>query len=293
MAAHLKEKPKKQRKLLWIIVWLLSACVTVGALLVWDPMNWLHQSKVDKSGVNPDVPVPTVTEAPPTETDPPETEAPTEPTETDEPETESTEPLPDNRVDWGYYHSLNANLYAWIYIPGTGIDLPVMQAYGEMDDNFYLNHDMDNNYDRNGLPYTQKANAKDFSDPVTVIYGHNMLQDGVMFSNLLYYKDADFFAENEYIYIYQPFRVLTYRIVSAHVFDTRHILNSYDFTKESDLRDYLDYILAPHTMIANVREGVELTTEDHILTLSTCTTVNGQKVRYLVQGVLVDDQPTN
>lgn len=290
MAKYENKTENRARKVLWIAILILSLGIIGAAVYFAIPML-SPEPAIDTSGLETDVSLPTteVTEPTPSET---ETE-PIEPSETEPATTEPTEPRPDNRVDWTYYKGLNSDVYAWIYIPGTGIDLPVLQSWGAQDDNFYLHHDMYGNYDYNGIPYTQKANAKDFSDPVTVIYGHNMLRDGVMFTNLLYFQDAEFFEENEFFYIYQPNRVLTYRIVSAHVYDTRHILNSFDFSKDEDFQEYLDYILAPRTVIKNVREGVELTTEDRIVTLSTCTRVNGEKVRYLIQGVLVDDQRTN
>ena len=133
-------------------------------------------------------------------------------------------------------------------------------------------------------------NAKDFSDPVTVLYGHHML-DNSMFSTLYYFRDQQFFDTNEFFYIYTPGHILTYRIVSAHQYDERHILNSFDFSKEDVFREYLDEISNPRSMLADVRDGIQLTTEDRIVTLSTC--ISGGSMRYLVQGVLIDDQPTN
>ena len=291
---------KKRRLWLWIPILVLSLLLLGGAgLFLFAPNTfaqlfpWILSPKqtVDNSKINEDAAVPTApaqtasTLPTPGDSDAP-TEASTEPA--------PTEPLADNRVeDWSYYQDINPDVYAWIYIPNTGIDLPVLQSQGEEDDNLYLLHNIYKDYDLYGEPYTQKANAKDFSDPVTVIYGHNMRVRDIMFSNLLDFRDYDFFNENEFFYIYQPHRVLTYRIVSAHAYDTRHILNTNDFTKEEDVQAYFDYILAPKTMVANVREGVTLTTEDKVVTLSTCIHINGIKQRYLLQGVLIDDQPTN
>ena len=287
-------KGKKSKRWLWLLLLVLSLALVCGAVLFllfpqWFPFLLPQAKETDLSGINQDAPLPTAATEPPTE----ETETPTEPTE--EPTTEEpTEPLPDNRVeDWSYYQSINPDVYAWIYVPNTGIDLPILQSTPAEDDNLYLRHNIYLEYDKGGALYTQKANAQDFSDPVTVIYGHNMFRRDSMFSNLLDFRDPDFFAETEFFYIYQPQRALTYRIVSAHAYDTRHILNTNDFSKEEDIRTYFDYILAPKTMIANVREGAELTTEDKVVTLSTCINIGGVMQRYLVQGVLVDDQQTN
>ena len=205
-------------------------------------------------------------------------------------EGQNTEPqLQTNPIDFKGLRELNSDIYAWIYIPNTDIDLPVFQASADKDDNFYMYHNAKGEYEFKGSIYSQRLNEKDFQDPVTVLYGHHMLDDS-MFSNLHYYMDKQFFEENEYFFIYTPGHILTYRIVSAHEYDERHILNSFDFSKEKIFRDYLDYITEPRTMVANVREDVVLTTQDRIVTLSTCTA--GGSARYLVQGVLINDEPT-
>ncbi len=197
--------------------------------------------------------------------------------------------LQENPIDFDRLQKLNRDIYAWIYIPNTGIDLPVFQASADKDDNFYMYHNAEEEYEFKGSIYSQRLNKKDFSDPVTVLYGHHMLDDS-MFSNLHYFMDQKFFEDNEYFYIYTPGHILTYRIVSAHEYDERHILNSFDFSKEKIFRDYLDYIMEPRTMVANVRDSVVLTTQDRIVTLSTCT--EGGSARYLLQGVLINDEPT-
>lgn len=281
-------QPKKH-KALWIAVLILSLALLIGAGVFLLPQ--LIDPKTDKGGVSDEttLPVPD-TEEPETES----TEAPTETeTETEAPTEPPTEPLPDNPIDWEYYTDINDDIYAWIYIPGTGIDLPVLQPQGEEDDNFYLHKDIYRNYLFAGALYTQRKNAKDFTDPVTVIYGHNMRRADVMFTNLLYFQDKSFFEENEYFYIYTPGHILTYRVISAHNYDTRHILNSFDFSDPEDLAEYQGDVLSPRTMVANVREGATLTAEDRLVTLSTCTYVGSEKIRYLVEGVLVDDQRTN
>ena len=135
-------------------------------------------------------------------------------------------------------------------------------------------------------------NATDFSDPVTVVYGHNT-ENGTMFGDLLKFRDPGFFAAHEELYIYLPGHILTYRIIAAYDYDDRHILNSFDFTDPTVRERYFATVLAPTSMQVNVREGASLTADDRIVQLSTCTAVGTHDpVRYLVTGVLVDDQET-
>ncbi|MBQ7541679.1 MAG: class B sortase [Clostridia bacterium] len=195
---------------------------------------------------------------------------------------------PENPVDFASLQSRNSEVYAWIIVPNTEIELPIAQS--RADDLYYLNRDLDGKYSRLGTLFTQSKNNLEFSDPVTVIYGHNYYTGG-MFTNLHYFEDADFFNENEFFYIYTPTRKLTYRIVSAYKYDDRHILNSFDFSDEQVRRDYFDSVLNPKAMLRNVREGATIETDDKLVVLSTCLT-GGYSGRYLVNGVLVNDEQT-
>ena len=200
----------------------------------------------------------------------------------------TTDNRADNPVDFASLQARNSEIYAWIIVPNTEIELPILQS--RADDLYYINRDIDGKYSRLGSLFTQSKNSLDFSDPVTVIYGHNYFSGG-MFTNLHYFENADFFRENEYFYIYTPGRKLTYRIVSAYKYDDRHILNSFDFSDLDVRREYFDYVLNPRAMLRNVREGASLEITDKLVILSTCLT-GGYSGRYLVNGVLINDEPT-
>ena len=182
---------------------------------------------------------------------------------------------------------INPDIYAWIYIPGTNIDYPVAQSLAG-DDSFYLSHNVYGQYQFSGMIYSQSMNRRDFSDPVTVLYGHNML-NGSMFASLHYFEDQSFFDSHTTCFVQTADKLLTYLIYSAYVYDDRHIMNSFNFNDEQVLMEYFGSTLEPRTYSANVREGIELSADSKVLTLSTCT--NGSSnTRYLVQGVLVDEQ---
>lgn len=193
----------------------------------------------------------------------------------------------DNPIDFDSLINKNSDIYSWIYIPQTNINYPVCRS--ATDDNFYLSHDIYGNYSYAGAIYSQFCNSRDYSDRVTVLYGHNMA-DGSMFANLHKYENKEFFDNNKYIYIYTDDRKLTYEVVSAFVYDDRHIINSFDFTDDKVFKDYLDSILNPRSVSSNVRDGIELDIDDKIIVLSTC--LNSGEGRYLVQGVLIRDEQT-
>lgn len=190
-------------------------------------------------------------------------------------------------VNFSELWKINTDVYAWIKVPNTNIDYPILQTSG--DDAFYLEHNMYKQYAFAGSVYTEKINKKDFSDPNTLIYGHNLL-NGTMFASLHNFRDPNFFANNEYFYIYLPDRTLTYQIFSAYEYDDRHIMYSFDFNDKDEFADYLEYATNPtNSMTYNTRD-ISVTTDDKIVTLSTCMDAIATS-RYLVQGVLVSDEP--
>lgn len=200
------------------------------------------------------------------------------------------EDLPQCPIDFEALLAENPDTIAWIYVPGTSVNYAIYQS--STDDLYYFDHAADGSYNKFGAIFTQSLNAKDFSDPVTVVYGHRSYGTGVMFSSLHDFEDATFFDENDTFYIYTPGHILTYRIVSAYQYDNRHILNSFDFSDSDTLQSYFDYVCNPDSLVKNVREGVELTQESKIVQLSTCMATNVESQRYIVTGYLVDDQRT-
>lgn len=212
------------------------------------------------------------------------TEAPvTEPVSSAEPV------LPDNPVDFDAQYDINEEIYAWLKIPGTNVDYPVLQS--TEDDNYYLHRNVYKEYEFGGCLYTQCLNRRDFSDPNTVIYGHNM-KNNTYFGTLQYFRDADFFAKNRYFYIYIPGHILKYEIFSAYEYDNRHILNTVDFNNVTEFEEYLYSCQHPSGFVQNVRDGIKLDINSKIVTLSTCVPSLTSTQRYLVQGVLINDEKT-
>lgn len=200
----------------------------------------------------------------------------------------SSDILVENPINFAELQEINPEIYAWIRIPNTNIDYPVAQS--ATDDNFYLHHDIYGKYIFSGTIYSEMRNRKDFSDPNTILYGHNMTK-GYMFQNLYKFQDEEFFINNKEFYVYTPDSILTYTVYAAYQYDDRHILNSFDFYDKDVFAEYIESTKNPRFMLKNIRQDVEVTTDDKIITLSTCLG-NGKYYRYLVQGVLTDVQKT-
>ena len=178
-----------------------------------------------------------------------------------------------------------ADIYAWISIPDTRIDYPVLQH--PSDDTYYLNYNLDGSKGYPGCIYTEIENSRDFSDFNTVIYGHNM-KNGSMFHDLHSYEDESFLSDHPYVYIYTPDRVMRYRIFAAYPYDDRHLLYSSDYATPEGRAGYLSEIFSIRSMSAVLDDQVAVTSDDRLITLSTCVGSQNEK-RYLVQAVLVND----
>lgn len=181
------------------------------------------------------------------------------------------------KIDFESAQAMNPDIYAWIWIPGTEIDYPILQNETK-EDAYYLNHTIENKEGLPGTIYTEKYNEKDFSDPVNVVYGHNM-KNGSMFAGLHQYEEKAFFDSNPYVYIYLPDKTFKYRIFAAVVFDDRYILGNYDFYTVEDFERYLDELRG--SINGNVNIDVPVSQELGILTLSTCM-ADSPNERFLV-----------
>lgn len=210
-----------------------------------------------------------------------------EPVETPEELVPAVSSIPERIVDWEEIHNQNEDAYAWIYIPNTTIDTPVMSSGPTEDTDFYLNHAFDKSRNAAGCVYSQKSfNTTELTDFNQVLYGHVMVTVNG-FKDLHDFEDLAFFKENRYIYLYTEEKNYAYEIFAAYQRDYMHILFYSDPYSETGRQDYINSIYSARDMISHYAEEIEVTPDDHILTLSTC--VNGNdSLRYIVQGVLAE-----
>ena len=183
-------------------------------------------------------------------------------------------------VDFSSLEELNPDIYAWIYIPNSEISFPVLQSTTKRNDDYYLHHNYDGSYGYPASIYTQRRNAKDFSDPVTVVYGHDM-KDGSMFAGLHEYASGDYMLEHPYVFIYRPDEVLVYEVFAAVSFDDRLILEAYeDFANETDVDMFLEDLRKAEGVDHQWDDSVITSSDNQFLVLSTCEERSDQ--RFLV-----------
>ena len=190
--------------------------------------------------------------------------------------------IPERDIDFAGLRETNPDVYAWLYVPDTSVDYPVLQREG--DAYYYLTHDLEGADSAAGSIFTQYYNSKDWTDNHTVIYGHNM-KNKSMFATLHNYEDSRFFDEHKYFYVYTPEYTLVYQVFAAYKSSNTHLLLNYNMGDHDSFQQYLDSVLAQDGIGVNIDRDIQIDADDHIITLSTCLGGYAQN-RYLVQGKL-------
>lgn len=189
-------------------------------------------------------------------------------------------------VDFERLQSENRDIYAWITIPGTLIDYPVVQ---NSEDNTYdQSHSSSGDEDALEVIFTENYNSRDFKDFMTVIYGADG-EDGSGFGGLRQYEDNIFMDEHKYIYIYTMDHIYQYCVFAAYLSDDRHLMVRFNSgTTEGNRQAYIDAIMDQRVMGAQIDKTAPVDTDSHILTLSTHD-LAGEQYRYLVQAYLTEE----
>lgn len=155
------------------------------------------------------------------------------------------------------------DVYGYIHVDGTRISFPIVK--GE-DNEYYLKRAYNGQFMVCGAIFADFESADKLeNNRNTVLYGHNML-DGNMFNNVMLFLEEDVFNSKlieiyteEGIYTYEPFAV----------FKTRYDYPYFTMEFESDD----DFVAFCEEMQNNslYSKDMTFTSEDKIITLSTCT----------------------
>ena len=192
-----------------------------------------------------------------------------------------TEPEPYvSPIDFPALREVNPDIFAWLRIPDTEIDYPLVQD--PENDRFYMDHDSDRRPSGSGALFTEAGwNGPDLEDPVTVVYGHHMLS-GVMFGRLeRYYTDADFFASHPTFTVYWPEGEAEYGVFAATPYSSEHLLKTHDFSDVKEFERFFSAVFSIRDLSARFNRDYAPGSGDRVLILSTCLTRNNSQ-RFLV-----------
>ena len=172
--------------------------------------------------------------------------------------------LVEEEYDFEELIEMNEDIIGWVAIAGTSIDYPIVQAN---DNSYYLTHDCNCEESNCGSIFMDYRNAADFSDQHTILYGHNM-RNGSMFHDLNKYSSHAFYEEHTYIKVYSQGVYRRWVIFSTYSTEPDFNYLRTAFNSPEEFSIFLNTLLS-HSEFSD--EKVQVTAEDKILTLSTCS----------------------
>ena len=189
---------------------------------------------------------------------------------------EKTLPVLKNPIDFTQLLSVNSDIVGWLRIRALDISYPVVQG---KDNDYYLHRTFEKTDNFAGCLFVNSYNMGDFTDQNTIIYGHNM-KNGSMFGKLKNFSDPEVFKKSRYFWIFTPDFIYQYRIFSASMVDKTGLTYQISFTDD----EFDQFISRAYSNSVVDNQGVTVTKEDRIVTLSTCT--GDDSTRFVVMGKL-------
>ncbi len=186
-------------------------------------------------------------------------------------------------IDFDKLSSINSDIVGWIHFNQDKINNPIVHT---SDNSYYLNHSFEKKRNQAGTIFMDYRNTS-FDDKNVVLFGHSMLDD-TMFGSLQDLFKKDFFdkKENHYIDIYNKERKFTYEIFSYYVIEKEEYYITPSFGNDNDYKKFIDTLVKRSYKNFNV----EISTDDYILTISTCSGTGGTSKRKVVHAKRVIDE---
>ena len=182
-------------------------------------------------------------------------------------------------VNFEKLKSQNEDTVAYLIVKNTGVDNVVVKGN---DNNYYLNHNFNKVSNVAGWIFADYRNKFDGSDRNIIIYGHNM-RDGSMFGTLKKTLTNEWQQDksNQKIILITEKGKLEYEVFSTYSIGVEDYYLNTDFASDDEYEKFLNNLKKR----SNYDYGINLNSQDKILTLSTCTG-NG-KSRVVVHARLI------
>ena len=168
-------------------------------------------------------------------------------------------------VDLSAYLAQNPDFVAWLRIPGTNVDYPVVQTDNP---DYYLNHTFSGKSSVVGTLFSL-ADA-DYAAPGRniAIYGHHLRSSGEkMFTSLMRYKNPDFYEDNQTVMLDSLYRHREYTIFAV----MNMKVGDWEPSRTTFSGDAAFMAFVNRAKSESLYDtGVEVGADDHILTLITC-----------------------
>lgn len=165
----------------------------------------------------------------------------------------------------------NSDMAAWLQIPDTNIDYPVM--WTPENEEYYLRRGFDGSRNSNGCLILDTDSSLEPLTTNLIIHGHNM-KSGAMFGKLTDYEDEVFCQEHRIITLYTPECQRNYEVIAvfrSQVYKkTDQVFKFYKFF-QADTAEEFDDFYQNIKALSLYDTGVTAEFGDCFLTLSTCS----------------------
>ena len=175
-------------------------------------------------------------------------------------------------IDFENLRNTNSDTIAWIKVNGTNIEYPVVKT---TNNDYYMTHSFDKSYNSAGWVFMDYKDKFDGTDNNMVIYSHNR-RDGSMFGTLKNILTEEWQNNEENFII--PFitenEKQEYQVFSVYKIENEDYYITTNFSTENEFASFIDTIKSRSAKDFNV----DVTSDDNILTLSTCADNNKYRV---------------
>ena len=192
--------------------------------------------------------------------------------------TDAAEPTMKNPIDFAGLKAVNEDIIAWLKVGAIDISYPVTQG---KDNDYYLHNTFENQPNIAGCIFMEGMNTPDFQDYHTILYGHNM-KNLSMFGSLKKYKTEDFYKDHQFFTIYASECAYRYQIFAYYDVPETDEVYTVGFAPDETFQKFIDKMKQK----SYDDTGVNVTKDDHIMTLSTCSTTGK---RFLVHAVRIGE----
>lgn len=179
---------------------------------------------------------------------------------------------------------INNETVGWLTVNNTKVNYPVVQ---HTDNDFYLKKDFNKNKNSYGWIFMDYRNNIYNLSNNTIIWGHNS-RTGLMFGTLRYVTNESWYKnpDNQIITFNTKVKNMKWKIFSIYKIPVTNDYLYANFGNLDEFQTFLDMIRGR----SMYDFGVNVTKEDHILTLSTCgTSTTNSTTRLVVHAVLINE----
>lgn len=241
------------RRVLQMLFAAIALCC--AAALIWIGLRYIMAARMHKQAqemfIKPSVAAPEKTEEQAAETEAKPAPAPVAPD-----------------VDFDALEAESADAVGWLWIGGTDISYPVVQA---QDNEKYLDTAYNGKRSVSGSIFMDSRNAVQLTDDNTVIYGHNM-KDRSMFGSLKNYRQQEFADAHRAVYLLTRAGKLHYEVFAVYEVAANDPCYQRTFENEDARNTAIEQAYA-RSEIATPGAQVE-----RYLTLSTCTASDAHRL---------------